>query len=368
MENPSVVSDRMTPHSNDANDRACMRGNTMNWLRVVRNDATCVTLGASAAKGRDLHQCPDSPARTASEAEEPSIPCTDGDRASSVDAPAWTRRIAVFIDLANVRLHLDRIGDTVSVERIQAVLREFGEIDFLFAFTDTTRVPHEVLRDLADRSVNVINCPKQPGPGGGLTDTVDRCMRMLIERYLRIKDITTIAMVTNDNDFVEIAAEAKRRQREVIVLVGEPNASAELQRVADHVEFIGSPFLHNVAACALRLRGNADAMNFARIAETHPMAMGALAEIIRIAARDPDGMPPRLLRDRGLRAPSSMLQTAALPEEALTCVRVLEELGCLVPRSESASDDRRRNLLTLRTDHPFVAWVLRDPPAAALET
>lgn len=305
----------------------------------------------------------DRPLATAADA--PPVASHAGDPDDPTDTVARTRRIAVFIDLANVHIHLDRIGDTVSVERIQSELREFGEIEFLFAFTDTTRVPHEVLRDLADRGVDVINCPKQRGPSG-LEDTVDRRMRTLIERYLRMKDIDAIAMATNDNDFVEVAQEVKRRQREVIILVAEPNASAELQRVADHVRFIGSPFLHEVAACTQRITIDADSAAFEVLATEFPTAVRAFAEIIQLTAREFTGIPPRLLRDRCLRVPSSTLQGVALPEEVLTCIRVLEELGCLVPRPETAgSEDRRRNLLTACPNHPFVAWVLRDPDASA---
>ena len=276
------------------------------------------------------------------------------------DIEVRTKRIALFIDLENVNLHLERIADTISVERIRLALRDFGELIALFAFTDVTRASFALLRDLDQLGVSVVNCPKRIGTGVPLEDTVDEHLRKHVRMFLDV-GVDVIAIATNDNDFVGVIHEAKQRQREVILLVGEPDASPELQRIADHVRFIGSPFLRELSAFVQRMRMPGDAVTPATVTAAiadHVDVAHALAELLVLVDREPLGMPEKLLRDQCWRNPNTALPNIALPEEGSVCIRVLQELGCLVRRAATAGEGRRRNALVVDRAHPFAAFAL----------
>lgn len=84
---------------------------------------------------------------------------------SNPEAPARPPRIAAFIDYENVKKHLERNGEAVSVERIQEQLRAFGELLFIDAFLDATRTKPAIVHMLRDKGVRIIHSPKRRGRG-----------------------------------------------------------------------------------------------------------------------------------------------------------------------------------------------------------
>lgn len=310
-----------------------------------------------AALGGDATAAPDGIGGVATDSKEPS------------GAELRTRRIALFIDLKNVQLHLERIHETISVERIRAALRDFGELRFLFAYTDATRAPFELLRDIDHWGVHVVNCPMGIGTDGRPSDTVDAHMQEAIRSFLD-GTVDVIAIATNDNDFIRVIHEAKQRQCEVILLVGEPDASLELQRIADHVRFIGSPFLREFTAFVRMVHDAGDGAEahagIAAAQEQYPDVARVCAELLTLVGREQHGMPAKLLRDRCWQNPTTWSPTVAFPEDGLVCIRVFQELGCLVLKPETA-EDRRRNLLLLNRAHPLVQFLL-DPTSSRAHT
>lgn len=271
------------------------------------------------------------------------------------------KRIALFIDLENAIGHLARVQDTISMERVRATLRRYGELWRAYAFIDASRGSHfDVTDDLARDGVTIIHCPKRPGDGGRLVDTVDEAMKQHIRSFLELRDIDVVAIATNDNGFVDVVQEARGRRREVIVLVSTPAVSIELQRAADVSHDIGSWFARELAACGEQIRsiGVAEPPVFSIVVRDHQDIVRALAEVLRVAARLPSGAPPKFIRDRCWQEREAQLPELATREEVLRCVEVLRELGCLEQRDAADAEGRGAYRLHINRGHPFVRFIL----------
>lgn len=273
-----------------------------------------------------------------------------------------SRRIAVFIDLENVAKHLGAHHDVISIERIESVLRELGEVHIVYAFLDVTRGPHEVVGDLDRSGVVTVHCKKR-SRHGGLEDTVDEKLKQLVRKELEHADIDAVAVASNDNGFAELLREVRRRQREAILLIAEPGASGELQRVADRVIEIGSAFMREVAACLRDLRESDpfDRDAVAACAASHGHALDALVEIIVSAASIGRPFAPQFLRDRIIGNARADLPHVATIEEMLRCTFLLRDLGCFRHAGEQATK------LVLDRAHPLVSYALERATDGALD-
>ncbi|MFH1430300.1 MAG: NYN domain-containing protein [Candidatus Uhrbacteria bacterium] len=274
---------------------------------------------------------------------------TDAEGANGARVKHDRPRIALFIDVENAMGHLRNFGDVLSVERIRRILQAIGELRLSYAFVDVL-ARNEIARDLDRENITVVHCPRRT-EGGQFVDQVDEHMRKHIRMALDNPSIDTIALVTHDNDFRDVILEARDRNRRVILLVGEPDASRELQRIADSCFCIGSEFLRRVRLATEAIRAIVERGEpLEETCRAHEIACAALIGIVAYAANDArftEGFAQQFLRDCMRSDPHVDLPDETSMEELLRCIVFLRELGCFVPIEGS-------NRIRLNSEHPLV--------------
>lgn len=145
-------------------------------------------------------------------------------------------KVALLIDWDNFVTQLEKYDLSYSSRVVIEKVRALGDLVLSMVFTDVARLDYQTRTDLYVSGYEVIDCPKLGIDHISAKDTADAALYARIFWLIQYcPAITTVAIATEDRDFLRCVSLLKSHNKKVVVINAGLNDGSLLHRQADKV-------------------------------------------------------------------------------------------------------------------------------------